>query len=330
MDEKAVLAMLRNEGLLVAGEAAEFAPLSGGVSSDVWLVAAPRGRWCVKAALAQLKTAAEWKAPIERAFAERAWLDWVNSRFDGFAPRVVAFDPGGPMIAMDYLDPACHPNWKAELLAGRVDKEAARQVGARLALIHDASTKDGAVPGRFDNGADFAALRIDPYFAYTAAREPAAAPRILELAADVSRRREALVHGDVSPKNILCGPLGPQFIDAECTTFGDPAFDLAFCLNHLLIKSLVVAGHREALIEAARALWEGYRTHAAWDPTGGVIRRAALLLPALMLARVRGKSPLEYLDAAAAERVRGLALFLLDRRYESLDRLARHLMEVDA
>ena len=52
------------------------------------------------------------------------------------------------------------------------------------------------------------------------------------------RTKRALVHGDVSPKNILVGPRGPVFLDAECAWYGDPAFDLAFCLNHLLLKCL--------------------------------------------------------------------------------------------
>ncbi len=58
------------------------------------------------------------------------------------------------------------------------------------------------------------------------------------LSAGTLAAKIALVHGDVSPKKVPAGPRGPVFLDAECAWYGDPAFDLAFCLNHLLLKCL--------------------------------------------------------------------------------------------
>ena len=107
-----------------------------------------------------------------------------------------------------------------------------------------------------------------------------------------------LVHGDVSPKNIMLGPDGPILLDAECAWFGDPAFDLAFCLNHFLIKRLVVKGAADALAAAFDALVAAYLAHVDWEPAEAVEARAAALLPVLALARVDGKSPVEYLDEA--------------------------------
>jgi aminoglycoside phosphotransferase (APT) family kinase protein len=107
--------------------------------------------------------------------------------------------------------------------------------------------------------------------------------------------RRALVHGDASPKNILIGPHGPVILDAECAWFGDPAFDVAFLLNHLVLKTALHPQRRLAYRAMSDALVEGYRAHARWEAWDGLEARIAALLPGLMLARVDGKSPVEYL-----------------------------------
>jgi aminoglycoside phosphotransferase (APT) family kinase protein len=104
------------------------------------------------------------------------------------------------------------------------------------------------------------------------------------------------VHGDVSPKNILAGPDGPVFLDAECAWFGDPAFDLAFCLNHLLLKCLWTPSARTRFLGCFDALKDAYFESVAWEPARQLEARTAALLPALLLARIDGKSPVEYID----------------------------------
>jgi Ser/Thr protein kinase RdoA (MazF antagonist) len=125
-----------------------------------------------------------------------------------------------------------------------------------------------------------------------------------------------LVHGDVSPKNILVGGEGaahspahfPVFLDAECAWYGDPAFDLAFCLNHLLLKCLWVPAKRAAFLSCFDALSTTYLKEIRLPD---VEERAATLLPALLLARVDGKSPVEYLTQENKEVVRSVARELL-------------------
>jgi thiamine kinase-like enzyme len=117
-----------------------------------------------------------------------------------------------------------------------------------------------------------------------------------------------LVHGDFSPKNILLGPDGPVILDAECAWYGDPAFDLAFVLNHLLLKQVWRPALAAALGDMYAALVAAYRAHVAWEPAEALDARTAALLPGLLLARVDGKSPVEYLTADAdRERVRAFA-----------------------
>jgi hypothetical protein len=119
------------------------------------------------------------------------------------------------------------------------------------------------------------------------------------------------VHGDVSPKNILLGPCGPVLLDAECAWYGDPAFDVAFCVNHLLIKSVKVAAAATALHAAAGVLADAHAQHVHWEPAGGLDGRVAALTPALALARVDGSSPVEYLSPAQRSTVRSASRALL-------------------
>ena len=54
-------------------------PLAGGVSSDIWRVDLPQGPVCVKRALAKLKVAADWRAPVrseERRVGEECRSRW--------------------------------------------------------------------------------------------------------------------------------------------------------------------------------------------------------------------------------------------------------------
>jgi Ser/Thr protein kinase RdoA (MazF antagonist) len=139
----------------------------------------------------------------------------------------------------------------------------------------------------------FRALRIDPFLLYVAQKDAETASVLYALADDLAARKLALVHGDVSPKNILVGKDGPVFLDAECAVYGDPAFDLAFCTTHLLLKTVWLDDAR--LTEAATALVAAYRAGIDWEEAGGLLPRAGKLTAALLLARVEGKSPAPYL-----------------------------------
>jgi hypothetical protein len=117
------------------------------------------------------------------------------------------------------------------------------------------------------------------------------APVLHALAERTAGTRLALVHGDVSPKNILVGPAGPVFLDAECAWYGDPAFDLAFCLNHLLLKGAWVPKRKPPISLASTRLRGAISPARTGRATDALEARAASLLPGLLLARVDGKSP---------------------------------------
>jgi aminoglycoside phosphotransferase (APT) family kinase protein len=286
---------LHRMGLLKVGESARFTPLTGGVSSDISLVEAGGRRFCVKRALPRLKVSALWDAPIKRNAAEAAYMRAVARWLPRAVPRVLGEDRKAGWFAMDYLAPEDHRLWKTRLLAGIVEVDFAAAVGRDLAIIHARSAADPSILAAFANDDTFEAIRIEPYLRATGRAHPELAPRFDELAQTTLTTRRALVHGDISPKNILDGPNGPVFLDAECAWFGDPAFDLAFCLNHLLLKGAREGADRTRYNAAFAALAAAYLDGVDWESTTEIEARAAALLPALFLARVDGKSPVEYL-----------------------------------
>jgi aminoglycoside phosphotransferase (APT) family kinase protein len=291
-----VLAFLRKHGLAAADEMPLAVALSGGVSSDIWRVDLRDGPVCVKRALPRLRVEQLWEVPVERNRYERMWIETANAIIAGVAPRVLAADDAG-CFAMQLLEDC--PLWKAELAEGRADRDFAAKVGSCLVRIHAATAGDSACAAKFDTDRNFHAIRLEPYLLAAGRVNPALQKQLQELSERTARTRLALVHGDVSPKNILIGPHGPVFLDAECAWYGDPAFDLAFCLNHLLLKGLWVPVRRKAFLQCYDVLAAAYLAGVAWEPAAELELRAATLLPGLLLARVDGKSPVEYLNADA-------------------------------
>jgi aminoglycoside phosphotransferase (APT) family kinase protein len=290
-------ASLLRMGLIEAGEEPCFTPLAGGVSSLILLTRTQRGPLCLKRALPKLRVAAEWHSPVERNLGEVEWMKQAALAAPQCVPRLLGQDAGSYTFAMEHLSPERYRNWKQDLLAGRADAELARAVGLRIAEIHGftAGKPDCARMGNGD--AIFSGLRLDPYYAVTAAAHPACAPQLRRLIEVTLQTKRALIHGDVSPKNILSGPDGPVFLDSESAWYGDPAFDLAFCLTHLLLKSVHRPDMASDYLAAFSALRKGYLANVTWEDPGPLEQRAAALLAGNLLARIDGKSPVEYLTA---------------------------------
>jgi aminoglycoside phosphotransferase (APT) family kinase protein len=304
---------LRDLGLAADGEL-EGVPLTGGVSSDIWRIDTPRGPLCAKRALAKLRVAADWRAPIERNLYEARWMQVAQAAAPGSAPLLLGQHPALGVLAMSFLPPADHRLWKELLRDGQAEAGTAQAVGRTLARIHAYAAAQPELAAQFDSDRIFFDIRLEPYLLATAERHPDLARELQALVAQTQGHRKALVHGDVSPKNILIGPRGPVLLDAECAWWGDPAFDLAFCLNHLLLKCLWNPPASAALLACYAALTEAYLEGVAWEPRTAVEQRAAALLPGLLLARVDGKSPVEYLDSERQrEVVRRVARALLHR-----------------
>jgi aminoglycoside phosphotransferase (APT) family kinase protein len=303
-----IIKSLHDAGLIADESDIDACPLSGGVSSDIWRLKGVHGAICLKRALTKLKVKDDWFAPITRNASEVAWLKTIATMLPDNVPEVLHHDEEQGFFVMRFYDPTQYKNWKQELLAGRTDIGFAEQVGRCMGIIHGMTFADAEMAQTFANDGTFFDIRIEPYLLATAARHADVSERLATLADVTAATKVALVHGDISPKNILIGPDGPLFIDAECAWFGDPAFDMAFCLNHLLLKCVHAPSACTGFKLSFDMLCHGYEAEIQAKQLGPIMQRTAHLLPGLLLARIDGKSPVEYItDSADKDVIRQFA-----------------------
>jgi 5-methylthioribose kinase len=309
-DHEAIKQILSNLSLAQEGENITVTALTGGVSSNIFQITTKDAQYCLKQALPQLKVAKQWLAPVDRVFAEIAWLQTAAMIAPEAVPHVLGVDQESKSFVMQHLGVE-YLNWKSELLAGRVAATAASQLGKTLGRIHFKTALNDEIAKRFANDGTFYAIRLEPYLEEAARQHPDLSSRLKALIERTQHNPKVLVHGDVSPKNIMLGPLGPVILDAECAWYGDPAFDVAFCLNHFFLKAAHMPNVAAALLQNAQDFLKAYLQEVTWEPVPELEYRIASLLPGLMLARVDGKSPVEYLAVERGALVRTLAIEFL-------------------
>lgn len=292
---------LRGRGVIEGP--AEARSLGGGVSNVVLKV----GDVVLKQSLPKLRVEEEWLAKQERALTEAAALQVAHELSPGAVPRVLDVDPEAFTLTIECA-PSDWRNWKDELLAGRADAAVAHELGRLLALWH----KGTEGMDRFDDPEAFDQLRVDPYYRTILKRHPDLVPQIGRCIEQMAATRRCLVHGDYSPKNVLVGPGGEVWVlDFEVAHLGDPAFDAAFLLNHLLLKSI----HRPDDADAYRRCADAFTSGYGEQPGEYVLAH----LGCLLLARVDGKSPAEYLTEPQRDTARSLAQAVLRDGADTLD-----------
>jgi aminoglycoside phosphotransferase (APT) family kinase protein len=300
-----ILDALRRNGHVLDPHA-HLAPLNGGVSSEVYLVEDSGRKFVVKRALPKLNVKDDWFADIGRNTSERDYIACVNQMMPGAVPQLYFSCPEKGYFGMEFLDES-FTNWKDLLLAGDARIRHAELAGNILGEIHRRTAYDDSLRTQFDTTANFCQLRIEPYLLTTGARHPSLQGAFEAEAKRLEATREALVHGDFSPKNILINGDRMVLLDCEVAWYGDPAFDVAFLLNHFFLGSLY---HAPRVLEHQHMVdifWRTYVQHRSGIDANRIEERLALLLPMLLLARVDGKSPVEYLTPARQEFIRTFA-----------------------
>ena len=337
---------------LEAAKTANAETLGGGVSNIVIKVSVggTTGDGLVlKQSLPKLRVEDDWFADRERIHRERAGIDYLSythadpggSRPTWTVPRVVDEDRDNFVFVMTAAPPD-GVNWKEQLLGGHIDVVVAERVGSMLGEIHGSSmvTRTEAPDGlkEFEDLDCFVQLRIDPYHGATALAHvdlasvlEAEAQRMLPTAHD----RRALVHGDFSPKNIIVSGQGSEarvfLLDFEVVHLGNPVFDLAFMLNHMTLKAIHRPEWAGEYCLSARGFWNAYL-----DSVGSGIGEPQTLerdtvrqMGALLLARVDGKSPAEYITLDGEKRcAREIARAMLTGGVTSLAELHERLADV--
>lgn len=298
-------------GLAATGESVRARRLSGGVSNVVLDVRVGGQRLVVKQSLAQLAVAQQWLAPRRRTATEAAALRLVTRWTPDQVPAVVDIDPDALVLVLTHAPDA----WrvvKADLFAGWVDAALFTELGRVLGCWHEQTRGRPHLTADCDDPDAFRQLRTDPFHRAAADAHPALAREILGCVVELEQARVCLVHGDFSPKNILSGKGGFWVLDFEVAHVGNPIFDLAFLLSHLLLKASARPRHGEVYGRAAQHFVDGYRSTvgAALQPDATSLSRH---VGCLLLARVDGKSPAGYLTVDQEGAVRSLGATLLTR-----------------
>ena len=309
-----LLRYLRESGRIAGTEVPVIRVLAGGVSNRTVSIERPGGEtWVVKQALAKLRVAVDWFSSPERIHREALGLRWLAELApSGTIVPLIFEDHQHHLLAMTAV-PQPHANWKTLLLAGQLHPDHVIQFGTLLGTIHRrAAERRAEIEPVFADRSFFEALRIEPYFGYAATTVPTAAPFLNALIADIRANPLTLVHGDYSPKNVLVHADRLILLDHEVIHFGDPAFDLGFALTHLLSKAHHLPDHRASFAAAAVTFWDTYRQVVGALPWLSTLElRAVRATLGCLLARVAGRSPLEYLDPAERERQQAAVLTLM-------------------
>ncbi|HEV2350302.1 MAG TPA: aminoglycoside phosphotransferase family protein [Terriglobia bacterium] len=292
--------------------------LGGGVSNIVLLVewpGKPERRWVVKQSLGKLRVKDDWRSDRNRIFREAEAIRMLRPVLGQSIPEVIHLDRSNYLYVMTAA-PRGSTVWKESLLAcRRSDTAVAHDVGVLLARLISATEGEKVFKRRFGSQKNFEQLRVDPYYRTTALRHVQhhgiyrALQDLIEASSQV---RFSLVHGDFSPKNILVRGRDVFLIDFEVVHWGDPSFDAGFLLNHLFLKAFHRPQFAPIYFDAVRAFWKALRIALGPDPFGGFEGMTIRHLGGLMLSRIDGKSPVEYIqDESTKEKVRKIAKGIL-------------------
>jgi 5-methylthioribose kinase len=299
----------------------------------------------LKQPLPKFKTAAEWLVDIDRVNIEHDCMVLLGQLLPvGSVPDVLWMDQANYILAISAA-PTGSVIWKNHLLAGHISSDAANHAGMLLAMMHSATKDDAALAQRYGNERLFIQQRTDPYLAELFGRHGDLKPVLEKLIAQLLTAKRCLIHGDYSPKNIFLVPYPGESFDAlprparnladpplrtlsnlmlldfEVAFYGHPAFDVATLTNHLLLKAFYLGKPWRAAMIAIDNFWQTYRHTADQQLTALVERSVGHMLGALLLARVDGKSPAEYLvgNQPATERVRATGRAILQTKDATLE-----------
>jgi hypothetical protein len=296
-----------------------FRYFSGGVSCDVAFVSDGKRSLLLKQALPALKVAERWECDPARMIVEHRALEVYARLVPGAVPAPVFYDSHNYIMCREAAPEEC-PMWKTQLLEGLLDFRVAKKAIEALLEVHNRTAGDAGVAEMFKDRQVFYDLRISPYIEFTCVKYPSHKEAAKALIHRLMNERRCLVHGDYSPKNILVSGTQIYILDMEVAHYGHPAFDLAFFTNHFLLKAVKNKAWGGAYLSMLRFMTDIYLKGLSALDSEEMEAASVAALGFLFLARVDGKSPVEYItEEADRELIRRLAGKIILNRFSTFD-----------
>lgn len=299
LTQETVVPYLIEKGVIAATEQAEVEVLTGGVSNTVLAITTPDKKLVLKQALAELKVAEKWEADQRRAIVEANAIALFHKLSPDQVPNLIFLDPERFILILERV-PVGSTVWKTDLLNGVINPDIAGVLGKTLAQWHNFGETNKEARLQFIEDSLFEQLRVDPFYRFVAAKNELLKPIIGKLIAELEGDKTTIVHGDFSPKNIMVGMDEQVYIlDFEVTHVGNPVFDLAFLLAHLLCKLF----RTNEPLEEKMLIASEQRFISSYEEIRSISKSLSLHTALIALARVEGKSPVNYLDSAQQEKL---------------------------
>lgn len=321
---------LRSKGWVPADEVLQVEELSVAQSSTVMRVTSPVRRWVVKQALPKMKSDPEWEASVERSLREVACQKYLETLLPlGSVPPIYHHDPDNFLFVMEGAPADCQL-WHDAMMEGKTDAEVAASAGSLLGNIHRLSYLDEEALHEFGDKHFFHELQLSPFYDSVAKVYPKLADKIGAHAALLATSNVCFIHGDFTARNIVVAPHRLILLDFEAGHFGHPSFDLALMVCHLTLKTVRFREKKEDFMPLIITFWTAYLQSANFENETWHARACLPQLGCILLSRVDGKSPIDYLpDEQDRQRMRALSASLISREIPSvmvfLDILSRAL-----
>jgi 5-methylthioribose kinase len=304
------LEYLRDRGWIGAGPA-RIESLGGGVSNQVLGVVTETTAFVLKQSRPQLRTRDAWYSDLDRIYREQEVMEALAPLLPAVVPQVLFVDRDNYTYAMSHAPGGAVP-WKGDLLSGKLDPSMAERAGRVLGVMHEGSAQRAHRFDAFRDHTVYVQLRVEPFYRRIQERRPEVASQVGNIIEGMLTIKQALCHGDYTPKNMLVHDHGFTLVDYETAHFGDPTMDLGLFLTHLTLKAARRPGHRHAFVDLMRRFWQAYRNEVRFRPADELEARGAAHLGVCLLARIDGTSPVEYLaEESRREAVRRLARTIL-------------------
>ncbi|MDR0389608.1 MAG: phosphotransferase [Spirochaetaceae bacterium] len=291
---------------------------TGGVSCIAALIETAGKTMLVKQGRPKLAVKEEWLADPARMAIEAKANEVYNRYVPESVPAVLFYDPENYILLRNAAPPDC-TMWKTDLLNGILDFEVAKKTILALVTVHNKCFKDAEIQKAFADDTIFYQLRISPYIEFVLGKYPELKETGQKLIKRLKEQKLSLVHADYSPKNILVlKNRDICILDYEISHYGDPVFDVAFFTNHIVLKSAHLRKWSAAFLNMLLYMTDTYFNMMNYGDPKQTEADAVAILAMMMIARIDGKSPVEYITSETTKQlVRDMAKKLLSEDIKS-------------